>query len=407
VIRRVLKVLSEVRREFSLDPLEELQELSILAGKDACRMAAKDIPFGHDDINERQSAFPLALAYSENIALTPACADPGAETIMNWMGVSTTRSRMLSQFTHTGVGVAESQDGSWYVTQIYITLKSAYSEGDRVLLMLRFINHLRRQAELPPLSISLLATMRLREAPIHNPGFTPKDPIVDFSTYELQMLRFERKFKARNDMQQVFDEYLQRRDFVKMAKGAQYAELAFARRIGPGNLISIAVLLGRGGSVEPGVRARHLRYPAAAVMLDLVNAYRADRKLPPLALSHRWCTAAERHLETVLAQGEELQVRSLRTRITEQLSGTDVQAGAALLPRSADPLPELFLIWITNKVGEGQITGNATHFAFALGGVRGGACAALRVVGVREGSGAPPDEPDGSWRGIGRFADVE
>jgi hypothetical protein len=122
VIRRVLKVLSEVRREFSLDPLEELQELSILAGKHACRMAAIDIPFGHDDINDRQSAFPLALAYSENIALTPACADPGAETIMNWMGVSTTCSRLLSQFTHTGVVVAESQDGSWYVTQIYPAL---------------------------------------------------------------------------------------------------------------------------------------------------------------------------------------------------------------------------------------------------------------------------------------------
>jgi hypothetical protein len=314
---------------------------------------------------------------------------------------------MLAQFTHTGVGVAENKEGDWYVTQIYVTTKQTFSEGDRVILAGRFVNGIRREAGVGPLSISLAASLRLREAPLQHPGFSPKDDWVDYSTFDLQILRFERKFKGKSEMELIFDEYLQRRDFVKMAKSAGYVEFAFASRVGPGNLMSVAFLLGRGGAVERVVRARDLKYPEAAVMLGLINAFRADKMLRGFVLSHRWCVAAERHVAKVLGEGQELEVRSLKTRIAAQLGGSDVETGAALIPRATDPLGELFLVWITNDVSVKQILGNATHFAFALGGMRGGGCAAVRVLGIRDGKGEIAEQVGNEWMGIARFADAD
>lgn len=162
VCQRVSYLVNLTRQEYELDPLEFSAQLSFMAGEHACKMSIEHMPFGHDDFDSRHCQVVGALAFSENIGRIERCKDPAQELLVTWFSKATSFSRILSTFTHTGVGAAESEDGFWFIVQVFATFKPAMHRKDQMIVVSRLVNAIRCIAGRPPLSLSIIGCARLK-----------------------------------------------------------------------------------------------------------------------------------------------------------------------------------------------------------------------------------------------------
>jgi len=124
--RTVIDAVNEARASQGLAALSGAADLNELAQSYSERMAAEGF-FSHEDpegnrLKDRIEAAGISyLAVGENLAKNRGHDDPAAVAVTSWMGSSGHRANMLNpEYTETGVGIAQSTDGTYYFTELFI-----------------------------------------------------------------------------------------------------------------------------------------------------------------------------------------------------------------------------------------------------------------------------------------------
>ena len=84
---------------------------------------ANGAPFSHDGFEERADAISSRIeirAVGENLATNFGFSDPVQTAVDGWIQSPGHHANMVGDYTHSGVGVAQSSDGSFFITQMFI-----------------------------------------------------------------------------------------------------------------------------------------------------------------------------------------------------------------------------------------------------------------------------------------------
>ncbi len=127
--RRALEGVNEVRIEHGLEPLEYHEKLTVAARDYSQKMARYDF-FSHTGadgsrLEDRAEVFGLGYrSIAENLHSSRGHDDPVPVAIDGWMKSRGHRKNILNdEFTHTGTGVAMTEDGQVYFTQLFMLPK--------------------------------------------------------------------------------------------------------------------------------------------------------------------------------------------------------------------------------------------------------------------------------------------
>lgn len=111
------------REGLGLAPLELDPLLGELAREHSDGMARGAVAFGHDGFEARADAIleAGASAAGENVAYNGGFDDPNTEAVQGWIGSPDHEANMRGPFTHSGVGIAEGDDGTTWFTHLFST----------------------------------------------------------------------------------------------------------------------------------------------------------------------------------------------------------------------------------------------------------------------------------------------
>jgi uncharacterized protein YkwD len=124
--RRVFELTNAERRRHHLQGLRWNDDLAGEARRHSVRMMQARF-FSHED--PERGPLPRRLARSgfyfrgaaENLNYSRGYQDPAAAAVQGWMESPGHRKNLLDpDYTQIGIGVARAQDGTWYVTQIFL-----------------------------------------------------------------------------------------------------------------------------------------------------------------------------------------------------------------------------------------------------------------------------------------------
>ncbi len=128
--RRTLEGVNEVRIEHGLEPLLYHEKLT-LAARDYSEKMARLNFFSHTGadgsrLEDRARSFGLDYrSIAENLHASRGHDDPARVAVAGWMNSRGHRKNILNgEFTHTGIGVAVTEDGEAYFTQLFMLPKS-------------------------------------------------------------------------------------------------------------------------------------------------------------------------------------------------------------------------------------------------------------------------------------------
>lgn len=131
VEQQMIHVVNEARAEHGLGRLSEMPELNAVARRHSEDMAARDY-LSHvnpEDLGAPERVNLAGIAFDklgENIGLNRGHKDPVTHAVEQWLASPGHRDSMLDPtFDQTGVGVALSEDGVFYFTQLYMRESSA------------------------------------------------------------------------------------------------------------------------------------------------------------------------------------------------------------------------------------------------------------------------------------------
>ena len=387
IARRVFDLVNQIRGEYGLCPLEFSNDLSFLAGEHACKMSTNSIPYSHEGFITRQSQVPFATAFSENIVRVKTTNKTGRAIVVHWLQKSSSFSRILGSFTHTGVGAAESDDGTWYCTQVFAKYPDHLSQKEQLLVVARFVNRIRTEKGIPGLAVSLAPTSRLiafAKTKTKEALLQMEDKICHGFFYgckEAQVL--STTITDSNETRMIsYLSFVQ--DDIKSMEALtndKYTDIGFCQKQFPDGAVMM-IILGKSPSVYSGISRYHSHFPIAYRCLQLVNDYRMCHRKSTLALSHQFCKAADRHCEKISEKKIEAEFRMLAKKICSQIPNTNLDIGVYIIPSSLDPLRELLLMWISQPVTRQKLLGDVKHFGFSLKEVKG-VCYAVRVIGTK------------------------
>lgn len=114
--------INKIRQEYGMTLLNLWSQLSDCAREHSQNMAKGHCPFGHDGFEKRakdMQKMAKILSFGENVAYSYGYADPVKVAIDGWMESKGHRENILGEFKETGIGVAITQDGKFYVTQLF------------------------------------------------------------------------------------------------------------------------------------------------------------------------------------------------------------------------------------------------------------------------------------------------
>lgn len=116
------------RERHHLIALTRVPELDAVARAHSEDMAARSFlahvnPDGLNPLDRIQSAGIIGFTLAgENAGLTNR-ADPSDEILRNWIASPAHADNLYAPpFNRTGIGIARAADGTWYVTQLYVTV---------------------------------------------------------------------------------------------------------------------------------------------------------------------------------------------------------------------------------------------------------------------------------------------
>ena len=120
--RVIIEMINQERQDEGLSPLVEWNELTLCARKHSQNMADKTVSFGHDGFNDRfQEMHDITFCkkFGENVAFSYNVRDHLETAVRGWMKSPGHRHNILDNFVETGVGIAFSEEGKFYVTQLF------------------------------------------------------------------------------------------------------------------------------------------------------------------------------------------------------------------------------------------------------------------------------------------------
>ncbi|HVG30002.1 MAG TPA: CAP domain-containing protein [Pyrinomonadaceae bacterium] len=126
--RRAFDLVNRERAARGQEQLVWDDELASMARQHSDNMARQNF-FSHTDRTGRDTAARAAecgvcgwRALAENIAYNQGFDDPVAFAVERWMNSAKHRDNILrAGFTHAGLGIAKSADGTLYFTQVFVT----------------------------------------------------------------------------------------------------------------------------------------------------------------------------------------------------------------------------------------------------------------------------------------------
>lgn len=121
VEKALLERINAYRVARRLPQLRLDERMSAVARGHSANMASGRTVFGHQAFPHRLNALgrPYRSA-AENIAANQGYDDPGAQAVQDWLGSPMHRENLEGRFALTGIGVAQSPDGEYFFTQIFL-----------------------------------------------------------------------------------------------------------------------------------------------------------------------------------------------------------------------------------------------------------------------------------------------
>lgn len=119
---RLTALINQVRIEHGLSELGAKEDLAELARNHSRNMAAGRCNFGHDGFQDRWNQILKLGSYrsaGENVAYSYLVEDHLLVALDGWMKSSGHRDNILGDFNTTGIGIAFSQEGRCYITQLF------------------------------------------------------------------------------------------------------------------------------------------------------------------------------------------------------------------------------------------------------------------------------------------------
>jgi uncharacterized protein YkwD len=117
----ILRYTNEFRQSKGKSALIMEDVINEQAKKHAMNMAKGKTPFGHQGFQDRVKAVKAETGFlsaaAENVAYGNMTAK---EVVQGWIKSPTHRKNLLGNYTHIGIGVAESKNGRLYFTQLFI-----------------------------------------------------------------------------------------------------------------------------------------------------------------------------------------------------------------------------------------------------------------------------------------------
>ncbi len=118
---KVFEEINEYRTSKELPILINSDIIAKVARMHSDNMATGEIEFGHIDSEERFDCICKEIENVKGIAENVAYGYSTAESVsQGWVNSSGHKKNIEGDYTHTGIGIATSKDGTIYYTQIFI-----------------------------------------------------------------------------------------------------------------------------------------------------------------------------------------------------------------------------------------------------------------------------------------------
>ena len=111
------------RQDMGFLPLELTDTISFVCREHSKAMANGDVAFGHDGFDDRFDILSQQISLdevAENVAMAYDVNNPIANIIDDWLNSEGHRKNIEGDYHLTGVGVANSDDGYVYFTQMFL-----------------------------------------------------------------------------------------------------------------------------------------------------------------------------------------------------------------------------------------------------------------------------------------------
>lgn len=119
---RLIEMVNRERSKSGRKPLTNWKELSACARKHSQNMAEGKVGFGHKGFEQRAEAMrkiAQLLDFGENVGCCIGYNDPLEMILEGWMKSPGHKDNILSDYEQTGMGIAYSKDGRYFMTQLF------------------------------------------------------------------------------------------------------------------------------------------------------------------------------------------------------------------------------------------------------------------------------------------------
>ncbi|OHT02610.1 hypothetical protein TRFO_07023 [Tritrichomonas foetus] len=353
IIKRIFEMINGIRTEYGLNTLYFSNDLSFIASEFAINISTNKEPFDHSGFTRRHLQSPKAYTFTELISEIKNSSDPAQYAVTKWISNSIYCNRITSICTDIGIGIAESECGSLYITALFATFKDKYSSADNLLIAYRYVNILRKENNVNPLTVSFIATSHLRSL--------GKDLVFGITSCKAKSL-FENctcnkasyiieifEIEYNDDAISIFLKKLNEKENLKKISCKNYTEMAFYIGSYENNKIMGCLILGESIIENPIIPSLYIRYPNEYTCMILMNEYLGTHNLCSLMLSKQLCHASKSNSDKIKSRKIQLQIYSLTKKMKKILPNSSLKLGCCSFPMSTHPERELFLIWISNK----------------------------------------------------------
>lgn len=120
---RVHALINQYRVEQGYAPLTLSDVITAQARQHSSNMASGSVPFSHDGFELRLDEIRKQLnigGAGENVAMNSGYSDPAKVAFDGWLKSDGHRANIEGNYDLTGIGVAQSSAGSYYLTQLFV-----------------------------------------------------------------------------------------------------------------------------------------------------------------------------------------------------------------------------------------------------------------------------------------------
>jgi uncharacterized protein YkwD len=115
--------INQYRRSKGLPTLTLNSRITQQARAHSQAMANGKVPFSHQGFDQRVKVISRAISYSsaaENVAQNQGFSNPDRQAVQGWIKSPGHRKNIEGSYNLTGIGIARSSNGTYYLTQIFI-----------------------------------------------------------------------------------------------------------------------------------------------------------------------------------------------------------------------------------------------------------------------------------------------